>query len=450
MPLTPRHAPAGSWRLAVGALLTAAAVAVGGTAAANTTEAAAHSPAHAAAPAHRRPNPPAVPRTVVLDGGQLAATRAELRTGRNPVLDAELKTLTAGARHELTQGPWSVTDKTQTPPGGDKHDYLSEAPYWWPTEPATSANPWGCPYVDKDGDVNPAVYGISDHDERGEMFTAVYTLTLAWYYTGDADYARRAELDVRTWFTDPATAMNPNLDYAQFVPCGTAVRGEGVIDFSQQFTDVIDATAILDAGAPGWTTADHDAMDTWYRDFLNWNQTSANGKAEFAQPNNHGSFAAMEDAALALATGQTGLARSLAEGVETRLLPGQLAANGSEPLEITRTRSWHYSTFNLTALTRLAQIGRKVGVDLWSYTTPAGGNLRRSVDFVVPAATGAAAWPYPELDFQAFAADDVIRAAAAEGDRTAEAALPRLAPPPGGDLWALEPAPEQLDPVVSG
>ncbi|GAA1225373.1 hypothetical protein GCM10009665_14710 [Kitasatospora nipponensis] len=404
------------------------------------------SPTSTASPTPTTTPSAGVPQTVVLDGATLAATRARLQAG-DPALTADLKTLRANADSALTAGPWSVTDKTQTPPSGDKHDYLSQAPYWWPTKPATASNPYGCPYVQKDGQRNPAVDDISDHKERAQMFNAVYSLTLAWYYTGDPTYAQRAELDLRTWFTNPATAMNPNLDYAQFIPCSTAVRGEGGIDFSQQFTDVIDATALLDNGAPGWTGADHTAMTNWYSAFLHWNRTSANGQAEFNATNNHGSFAAMEEAALAVATGQTDLARSLTTGVETRLLPGQLNPDGSQPQELARTRSFHYSAFNLLALTRLSMIGRHLGVDLWHYSTPAGGSIVKSVDYLIPAATGAASWNHPELDFQPYAATDVIHAAAAAGDPKAVAAQPKLPAPPGGDLWALRPAPEQLDPI---
>jgi hypothetical protein len=419
-------------RLTLGAALAAFALAVTG--------------AVSAATAASAPTPSAAPQTVVLDGATLAATRAQLQAG-NPALVADLRRLTAGADSALTAGPWSVTDKKQTPPSGSKHDYLSQAPYWWPTKTPTPANPYGCPYVQKDGQRNPAVDRISDHSERGAMFNAVYTLTLAWYYTGNPDYAHRTELDLRTWFTDPATAMNPDLTYAQLVPCSTTVRGEGGIDFSQQFTDVIDATALLDSGAPGWTGGDHSAMTAWYAAFLHWNQTSPQGQAEFRATNNHGSFAAMEEAALAVASGQTALARSITTGVETRLLPGQLKPDGSQPQELARTRSFHYSAFNLLALTRLAMIGHHLGVDLWHYSTPAGGSLFRSVDFLIPAATGAAPWTYPELDFRAYAATDVVHAAAAAGDAHAVTAEPKLPAPPGGDLWALRPAPEQLDPI---
>lgn len=32
----------------------------------------------------------------------------------------------------LTAKPKSVMDKSSTPPSGSKHDYMSQAPYFWP------------------------------------------------------------------------------------------------------------------------------------------------------------------------------------------------------------------------------------------------------------------------------------------------------------------------------
>jgi hypothetical protein len=389
-----------------------------------------------------------VPRSVVLDGPRLAVTRLLVRAGA-PWLRGQVSVLKAQADGYLTQGPWSVMDKPQTPPSGDKHDYLSQAPYWWPSQPATASNPQGCPYVDRDGVRNPEVDTITDHAERGEMFNAVYDLTLAWYYTGDAAYGRRAALDLETWFIDPATRMNPNLSYTQGIPCKIDGRGTGIIDFSQQFTDILDAVAILNTGAPGWSRSDNAAMTDWDGRFLDWLMTDSNAADEAASTNNHGSFFDMQEAALALAVGRPQLARSIVETAETKRLDVQLAADGGQPLELSRTLPFHYSTFNLLALTRLAMIGQKVGVDLWHYTTPAGGSIFKSVDFLIPAATGAAPWTYPDLDFQAFAATDVVEAAADAGDHAAIKALPDLAPPPGGEFWQLRPAPEQLDPITS-
>jgi hypothetical protein len=384
---------------------------------------------------------------VTLSGPQLAATKARIRAG-DPAIRAPFHTLVKQANADLSAGPWSVMDKTEVPPGGSKHDYLSEAPYWWPTEPMTPQNPYGCPYVDRDGQTYPGAEAITDHNERGAAFSAIYTLTLAWYYTGDPAYAHRAELDLRTWFIDPATSMNPNLNYAQGIPCMVNGRGTGIIDFSEALPDVVDAAAILDSGAPAWTSKDHDAISSWFSQFLVWLQTSPNAIDEAASQNNHGSFFDEQEAALALYTGQRKLTRQIVIAAETKRIDVQIQPDGSEPLELARTLSWHYSTFNLMALTRLAQIGQHVGVNLWRYTTPAGGSMTKAVNFLIPAATGQAPWTYPQTGFEPYAPLDVIHAAAAAGDKEAAAALHLIPAPPGGDLWPVEPAAEQLDSVV--
>jgi hypothetical protein len=125
----------------------------------------------------------------------------------------------------------------------------------------------------------------------------------------------------------------------------------------------------------------------------------------------------------------------------------QIASDGSQPQELTRTRSWHYSTFTLVAYSRPAAIGRHVGVNLWTYQGPDGQSVFKTVDYLLPAATGAA-WPHPELEFHRYAATDVVHAAADAGDPRAKCAVRSLEPPPGGDLWALRPAAEQLDSIA--
>ncbi|WP_225729151.1 MULTISPECIES: alginate lyase family protein [unclassified Nocardia] len=387
-----------------------------------------------------------VPNTVVLDGQRLAAARTAVQAGDPAALTA-LANLTAMADKYVNQGPWTVVAKDYLPPSGDKHDYVSLAPYYWPTADKTADNPNGCPYENRDGQRNPDVDAIPDKPAHGKMFDAVYSLTLAWYYTGNIAYADRAILDLRTWFLDPATRMNPNLNFAQGVPCMFDGQGIGIIDFSQQFTDLMDATAILDAGAPGWNPLDRIGMTLWYRQFLDWLRTSPNGRAEAAADNNHGSFFDMQAAGLALAGGMPQLAADIVAAARNSRIDGQLAADGTQPRELTRTRSWHYSTFNLLALTRLAMIGRHVGVDLWDYRNPNGGSIFGSVDYTIPAATGTGKWPYDDLEFKPFAANEVIHAAADAGDTAAQAALPGLSEQPRGDMWILRPAPEQLDSI---
>jgi hypothetical protein len=390
---------------------------------------------------------PAIPRTTVLDGGRLRRTRLRLDHGDHR-LALSLRVLTARADNWLDQGPWTVVDKPKPAPGGDVHDYLSQAPYWWPSRPATADNPWGCPYVQRDGQRNPEVDTGTDRQDVEKVFDSTYDLALAWYYTGRKQYAEKASQVLRTWFLDPATRMNPNLDHGQFIPCKYDGRAIGVIDFSQSYTSVLDAIAVLDTGAPGWSRRDRAAMLDWNTGFRDWLTDSAFGKEEAAARNNHGTFYDMQLAALAYATGERALARRTVLAARALRIDPQIAADGSQPQELARTRSWHYSTFDLVAYTRLAAIGRHVGVDLWKYQGPDGQSLFKAVDYLLPAATGAEPWDRPELEFHRFAASDVVHAAADAGDRAARAAVPRLEAPPGGDLWELRPAAEQLDSIA--
>ena len=389
----------------------------------------------------------AAPDTAVLDGARLQQTKLHLDQG-DPQLRRALGDLTTRADNWLNQGPWTVVDKPKPAPGGDVHDYLSQAPYWWPTTTPTADNPWGCPYVQRDGQRNPEVDTGTDRQDVEKVFDSTYDLALAWYYTGDKRYARKAGQVLRTWFLDPATRMNPNLNHAQFIPCKYDGRAIGIIDFSQSYTSVVDAIAILGTGAPGWTKTDRTAMTKWNSDFLGWLKNSAFGKEEGAAANNHGTFYDMQLAALAYATGDKALAKRTVLDARAKRIDPQIAGDGSQPQELARTRSWHYSTFDLVAYTRLAAIGRHVGVNLWTYQGPDGQGLLKAVDYLLPAATGAAAWPHPELEFYRYAASDIVHAAADAGDARARAAVPKLQTPPGGDLWALRPAAGQLDSIA--
>ncbi|WP_329459485.1 alginate lyase family protein [Streptomyces sp. NBC_01497] len=409
------------------------------------------SAASAASPAggHDRPGRgrEAAPATVVIDGSRMLENRLRLDRG-DPALRAQVRSLTRQADAWLGKGPWTVTDKPQPAPGGDPHDYLSQAPYWWPSQPRTADNPWGCPYVQRDGERNPEVDTGTDRPDVGNVFNSSTTLALAWYYTGDAKYAEHAADILRTWFLDPATRMNPNLNHGQFIPCKYDGRSIGIIDFSQQYSSVLDAVAILNTGAPGWNRSERAGMLAWNKDFLHWLTDSDFGKEESAADNNHGTFMDLQIASLALATGDRALARRTVLGARAGRIDAQVAGDGSQPQELARTRSFHYSTFDLVAYTRLAAVGRHVGVDLWAYRGPDGQSLFKAVDFLLPAATGAAPWPYPELEFTRYAASDIVHAAADAGDRAARAAVPKLQTPPNGDLWQLRPAAEQLDSIA--
>src|SRR5213075_454482 len=94
-------------------------------------------------------------RVFLLDEKQLETTQQRLRAGDKSLTPA-LDQLKQDAADAMKQGPWSVMDKDRTTPSGDKHDYMSQAPYFWPN-PDTADH---LPYIRKDGERNPEIYKI--------------------------------------------------------------------------------------------------------------------------------------------------------------------------------------------------------------------------------------------------------------------------------------------------
>jgi hypothetical protein len=397
-----------------------------------------------------------IPRTTVLTGSQLAGAQHELAQGGTPQQRTALAALTGSADRLLAGGPWSVMDKQRVPPSGDKHDYMSQAPYWWPADaspPGNPGTPGKCPYVQWDGvrnrgEIEPPA--LTDAAGLKRTFEGIFQLALAWYYTGDARYAARAELFARHWFLEPATLMHPQMNYAQGIPCAAAGRGTGIIEASAPYLgDLVDGLAILDVGAPGWTASDQAGVRGWLTQFLAWLRTSPIGLQEAApkQRNNHESWYDAAVASLAVYLGQPDVATDALRDGAT-LIDLQIDRDGSQPMELGRTMAWHYSNFNGHALCRLAEVGAKVGVNLWEHVNRRGASLATAIDYMIGGGErGSSGFGLPSSSppqTGAFEPSDVfyeLRAAAAEGmDSRAGAALSSVPPPQGVDMWPLVPS----------
>jgi hypothetical protein len=310
------------------------------------------------------------------------------RATRGP--EAAPAPLRADADRALTLKPTSVMDKTITPPSGDKHDYMSQAPYWWPDP----QKPDGKPYIRKDGQRNPEINRLPDHDNLGQLTSAVATLGLAYRLHNMPAYAEHAARLTRTWFLDPATRMNPHLKFGQGIPGINEGRGIGIIE-TRGLPDLLDGIVLISSSG-AWTKTDEAGLQAWMRDYVAWLTTSTYGQEESTNGNNHETWYDMQVASLALYTGQRDLARRTLEGSRARI-DRQFEPDGRQPRELERTRSFDYSEFNLTAFFNLAVLGDRLGVDLWNYRSADGRSLRRGLDFLVPYAAGEKKWDFDQI-----------------------------------------------------
>jgi hypothetical protein len=289
---------------------------------------------------------------------------------------AEVRT----AAEAALRGPlFTVTGKTKVPPSGDVRDYMSLGPYWWPN-PETAD---GLPYVRRDGKVNPESLH-TDRQVMEAMVAAVRDLAAGWMLTKDRRYGERAAELLRVFFIDEKARMNPNLKFGQAIPGHCEGRGIGIID-TRILAGLLDYVRLLrDA-----ETLDEAGLRGWFAEFNRWLLESPLGIAEANEHNNHGTWYDVQVTAFAVYCGEDAVAREVLERVGERRVRTQIAADGSQPHEIARTLGLSYSTMNLMAFFWLAQLGDRVGVNVWAADD---GRIVKACEFLLPFWEEAGRW----------------------------------------------------------
>jgi hypothetical protein len=329
---------------------------------------------------------PAKPELFSLSAQELATARDRLAHG-DAALAPALTALRAEADRALLLKPLSVMDKLRTTPSGDKHDYISLAPFWWPNP----KDPKGS-YIRHDGLQNPESEDgkYSDYPAWVKVSSAIETLGLAYYFTGNEAYAEHAAKLARAWFLDPATHMNPNLNFGQYVTGVNEGRREGVLQF-RSLIQICDSLALI-AASPAWTEKDAQAFHAWLDTYFTWLTESPNGRDEAAAINNHGTWYDAQAADIALVLGKTNYAKKLVSTGLQKRLARQVEPDGRQPMELARTNSLNYSLFNLEGLFTLARLGDRVRVDWWDYATSDGRSLRVALRYLAPYADPDKPW----------------------------------------------------------
>jgi len=311
---------------------------------------------------------------------------------KHPRYLAAYQKLVKDADKALTEAPFTVMDKKLIPPSGDKHDYLSLAPYFWPDP----SKPDGKPYIRKDGQVNPETRGdFVDYTRKNHFFENVEILGYAFFFSDDQRYAEKAIELLQTWFVEPTTKMNPNLNFGQGVPGSVTGRPFGIIEFGGiknvlTTLEILRYRKVLDSEL-------EISMRNWLKEYANWLENSPIGVAERATKNNHGTHYDVQLTEILLYLGEEEKAKQILEDVKLKRIASQIEPDGSQPEELARTKSFSYSTMNLDGFVQLAIVGNCCGVDLWNFETGDGRSVRKAIDYLVPFAREPQKWKHEQI-----------------------------------------------------
>jgi hypothetical protein len=342
-----------------------------------------------------------LPRTIILDPHELLKMK-QLITKRNDSIAQDFpKRIVTEADSVLLKRPISVTEKTEFPPNGTKHDYFALASYEWPN-PNT---PNGLPYVSRDGQTNPETLLIKDREYLEEMVDRVMILAIASYFTDSPKYALKAQELLRVWFLDNDTYMEPSLKYGDFERGKGRLNPSGIMG-AHHLAHLVDAIGMLEL-SPKWNRSIQEGMEQWFSKYLDWLLNSDLAKLEGQRKNNHGSYYTVQVSAIAFFLNKADITKRLLKSTMqdltnaplddvSKLIGVKINPDGTQPFEIRRANSLHYHIWNLYGLALLARIGDQVGVDLWNYKIH-GTGIRKALDFIVPYALGNQTWPYSQI-----------------------------------------------------
>jgi hypothetical protein len=320
-------------------------------------------------------------RLVLLSQADARAIAAGIKRN-DPEFAAGAASLRKLADAALEKGPWNITGHRpkgiEVPP----HEYYSEGPYWWPDP----KNPDG-PYIRKDGERNPGRFD-ENHRDIGAMCGATLSLGMGSFFLEDNRYAGHAREILKAWFTDPATRMNPNLEYGQAVRGINSGRGTGIIDtvsliHAAQGIALLEQAGALDAELAA-------GLRRWFAEYLRWMTTSEKGLDEKNSGNNHATWWTAQVAAYASYVNDAA-ARKMAWDHFRSVLLRQIRPDGSCPREEARTRSLSYSAFNLDAFSVVCRLAELEGVDLWR-------SLEKACAYLTPFVVQPDTWHKPQID----------------------------------------------------
>jgi hypothetical protein len=289
------------------------------------------------------------------------------------------------AEEALHLNPPAITDQVATNSRGGLHDFYSQADYAWPDP----AKPNGLPYIMRDGESNPDTFSYHRMAMR-QMKDGVAALAAAYALTGDDKYVAKAAELLKVFFLDEETRMNPNLKYAQGVLGESPGRSWGIID-TLHLAELPVAVSFLEK-SPAFPPEVGKGLKKWFADYSEWITTSTNGQKEMSAENNHSVACYVQLASFAKFIGDEKSLESYRAHFREKLLPDQMAKDGSFPRELARTKPYGYSIFQADNVAALCVLLANSKEDLWKFALPDGRTTRSAMDFIYPYLADKSQW----------------------------------------------------------
>ncbi|KAF5375062.1 hypothetical protein D9758_000132 [Tetrapyrgos nigripes] len=197
-----------------------------------------------------------------------------------------------------------------------------------------------CPYITRDGKVNPDTRTLHGPAAANDFSQALQYNSIAYGLTNNRAYSQAAVQFVKQFFIDPSTRMNPNVNYGQ-------------VTFEASSSTIA-----------GW-------------DLVLW------PKRQSLDPTTMAPFFACQRAAIKMAIGDQSGAKSILQDFFSSRFREQIAKNGEQPFEAVRANPYHYRAFNLEALTTCAKLGDALELDFWTAKSKYDATIKNAIDWAM-------------------------------------------------------------------
>ncbi len=322
-------------------------------------------------------------------GGQFVLlNEQELQTAKVSIADDSASKVTKDAYKRLIKEAdkalsapnYSVTDKTFIPPGATANDFVSLSSQYFPDENSSDGLPW----LKKPGETNPD--SKTDKVDRArikDMANTVYTLSQAYYVSGNEAYAQKASTMLKTWFLITRTRMSPHLQYAQTIPGDDSRSSSGIMDGRLIPLNILDSVNLI-RNSEHWTERFDGVMNQWFTQYLTFLTTRKMGQNASKKKDRNGSWYYFQTTALSWYLNDLKTLKKQLKLAKAKMKE-QFNADGGLVDEIKRSNSYADSCFNLDGLTAVAVVAEKSGNKFWDLPSKKKSAIGKGLNYMIPA-----------------------------------------------------------------